>query len=203
MGRIPRTRREGAIPRKQALDLGAYGVVWPHISSVEEAYSAVAACAIHASRTSRSTSRRHPRRRPTQAVRYWGLAQDYYDRATSALTPRARFRDPDDGGHPRIDSSTASSRGAGHRAILIAKATSRRSLASAPVQHPEVLKWMARVVDTCKRTTCRSATRMSTAQCRAHSRRGLRFLMAAPVRSYAALDKGMKLAGRREVVSSE
>src|ERR1043166_9313595 len=26
---------------KQAFDLGAYGIIWPHISSVDEAYSAV------------------------------------------------------------------------------------------------------------------------------------------------------------------
>jgi 4-hydroxy-2-oxoheptanedioate aldolase len=26
---------------KQALDLGCYGIVWPHISTVEEAYNAV------------------------------------------------------------------------------------------------------------------------------------------------------------------
>src|SRR5687767_4532318 len=29
---------------KQALDVGAYGVVWPRVSTVEEAYNAVAAC---------------------------------------------------------------------------------------------------------------------------------------------------------------
>ena len=29
---------------KQALDTGVYGIVWPHISTVEEAYNAVAAC---------------------------------------------------------------------------------------------------------------------------------------------------------------
>ena len=29
---------------KQALDLGAYGIVWPHISTVDQAYNAVAAC---------------------------------------------------------------------------------------------------------------------------------------------------------------
>ena len=29
---------------KQALDLGAYGIVWPHVSTVEQAYNAVAAC---------------------------------------------------------------------------------------------------------------------------------------------------------------
>lgn len=29
---------------KQALDLGAFGIVWPHISTADEAYNAVAAC---------------------------------------------------------------------------------------------------------------------------------------------------------------
>jgi 4-hydroxy-2-oxoheptanedioate aldolase len=29
---------------KQALDLGAFGIVWPHVSTVEQAYNAVAAC---------------------------------------------------------------------------------------------------------------------------------------------------------------
>ena len=29
---------------KQVLDIGAYGVVWPHVSTVEQAYNAVAAC---------------------------------------------------------------------------------------------------------------------------------------------------------------
>ena len=68
---------------KQALDLGCYGVVWPHVSTVEEAYNAVASC-------------RYPRLKgkplyepaglrgdgPTQAVRYWGVTQpEYYRRA--------------------------------------------------------------------------------------------------------------------------
>src|SRR5215472_7778582 len=29
---------------KQALDLGAFGIVWPHVSTVQQAYNAVAAC---------------------------------------------------------------------------------------------------------------------------------------------------------------
>src|SRR5690606_19730486 len=68
---------------KQALDLGAYGIVWPHVSTVAEAYNAVAAC-------------RYPRLKdkplyepagvrgdgPTAAVRYWGISQqEYYKRA--------------------------------------------------------------------------------------------------------------------------
>src|SRR5688572_18321094 len=68
---------------KQALDLGCYGVVWPHVSTVEEAYNAVAAC-------------RYPRLKdkpiyepagirgdgPMIAARYWGITQsEYYERA--------------------------------------------------------------------------------------------------------------------------
>src|SRR6266576_1568654 len=84
MVRIPPNGAEKAqFHAKQALDLGVYGIVWPHISSVEEAYNAVAAC-------------RYPRLKsapmyepagirgdgPTAAVRYWGLSQqDYYARA--------------------------------------------------------------------------------------------------------------------------
>src|SRR5216683_5097758 len=45
MVRIPPNGAEKAqFHAKQALDLGAYGIVWPHISSVEEAHNAVAAC---------------------------------------------------------------------------------------------------------------------------------------------------------------
>ena len=45
MVRIPPNGAEKAqFHAKQALDLGTYGIVWPHISSVDEAYNAVAAC---------------------------------------------------------------------------------------------------------------------------------------------------------------
>ena len=68
---------------KQVLDSGAYGVVWPHVSTVEEARNAVAAC-------------RYPRPQsaprfdppgirgdaPMNAARYWGVSlQEYYSRA--------------------------------------------------------------------------------------------------------------------------
>ena len=68
---------------KQALDLGAFGIIWPHISTVEEARNAVAAC-------------RYPRLPdaplyeptglrgdgPHAATRYWGISNiEYYARA--------------------------------------------------------------------------------------------------------------------------
>ena len=68
---------------KQVLDAGAYGIIWPHVSTVAEARSAVAAC-----RYARpdSAPRLEPKGQrgdgPTNAARYWGLtAQEYYDRA--------------------------------------------------------------------------------------------------------------------------
>lgn len=68
---------------KQVLDSGVYGIVWPHVSTVEEAYNAVASC-----RYARleSAPRFEPRGQrgdgPTTAARYWGLTQpEYYERA--------------------------------------------------------------------------------------------------------------------------
>ena len=84
MVRIPPNGAEkGQWHAKQALDLGVYGVVWPHVSNVEEAYNAVASC-------------RYPRLKgaplyepagvrgdgPRHAQRYWGVSQqDYYRKA--------------------------------------------------------------------------------------------------------------------------
>jgi 4-hydroxy-2-oxoheptanedioate aldolase len=68
---------------KQALDLGCYGIVWPHISTVAEAYNAVAAC-----RYPRLTNKPLYEPQgirgdgPFQAQRYWGVTPDeYYARA--------------------------------------------------------------------------------------------------------------------------
>src|SRR5690606_5513302 len=68
---------------KQALDLGAYGIVWPRISTPEEAYNAVAAC-----RYPRLPERPHYEPAglrgdaPMAAARYWGLSQQaYYKKA--------------------------------------------------------------------------------------------------------------------------
>ena len=68
---------------KQALDIGAYGVVWPRISTVEEAYNAVAACRYPRPKTAQSYEPAGLRGDyPAYAARYWGLPQqEYYGRA--------------------------------------------------------------------------------------------------------------------------
>ena len=68
---------------KQVLDIGAYGVVWPHISTIQEAYNAVAACryprALSAAAYEPAGLRGDA---PANAARYWGLTQqEYYAKA--------------------------------------------------------------------------------------------------------------------------
>jgi 4-hydroxy-2-oxoheptanedioate aldolase len=68
---------------KQVLDVGVYGILWPHVTTVEEARNAVAACRYQ--RPAGSPRYEPAGQRgdgPTTAARYWGLtAQEYYDRA--------------------------------------------------------------------------------------------------------------------------
>jgi 4-hydroxy-2-oxoheptanedioate aldolase len=204
MVRIPPNGAEKAqFQAKQALDLGVYGIVWPHISSVDEAYNAVAAC-------------RYPRLKtaplyepagirgdgPTAAVRYWGLSQqDYYDRADVwPLNPRGEvfviLMMEDTRGIEALAQILQKVPGIG--AILIGEGDLSQELGyPRQYEHPEVLKWMARVVDTCKQhDVVVGHPHVDANNVERILGEGYRFLMAAPVRSYAALDKGLKLAGR-------
>ncbi|HJX09033.1 MAG TPA: aldolase/citrate lyase family protein, partial [Candidatus Binatia bacterium] len=68
---------------KQVLDQGVYGIVWPHVSTVEEARNAVASCRYA---RPQNAPRYEPRGQrgdaPANAARYWGLTQqEYYQRA--------------------------------------------------------------------------------------------------------------------------
>jgi len=82
--RIPANGAENAQwLAKQALDLGVFGIVWPHIATVEEARNAVAACRYprlpEAPRYEPAGLRGDG---PHAAVRYWGLPNtEYYARA--------------------------------------------------------------------------------------------------------------------------
>jgi 4-hydroxy-2-oxoheptanedioate aldolase len=68
---------------KQVLDIGAYGIVWPHVSSAEEAYNAVSACRYPRPKTAPDAEPQGQRGdAPTVAARYWGLGQqEYYAKA--------------------------------------------------------------------------------------------------------------------------
>src|SRR5207253_3044865 len=150
--RIPPNGSEKAqFQAKQALDLGVYGIVWPHISSVEEAYNAVAAC-------------RYPRLKdkplfepqgirgdgPGAAVRYWGLSQqEYYDRADVwPLNPKGEIfvilMMEDTRGIESLDTILTKVKGIG--AILIGEGDLSQELGlPRQYEHPVVLDWMAKV----------------------------------------------------------
>src|SRR5262245_223560 len=68
---------------KQVLDIGVYGVVWPHVSTVEDARNAVVACRYPRPRTSERYAPAGQRGdAPAAAARYWGISQqEYYRRA--------------------------------------------------------------------------------------------------------------------------
>lgn len=79
---------------KQALDLGCYGVMWPHVSTVAEAYNAVAACRYPRLSSAPLYEPRGIRGDgPFQAQRYWGVtADEYYARADVwPLAPRGEI----------------------------------------------------------------------------------------------------------------
>lgn len=188
---------------KQALDLGVYGVVWPHVSTVEQAYNAVAAC-------------RYPRLKsaplyepqgvrgdgPTGALRYWGLGQqEYYAKADVwPLAPKGEIfvilMIEDTEGIANLGDILKNVPGIG--AILIGEGDLSQEL-GLPRQydHPTVREAMAEIVATCK------AHRVPVGHPHVDAgnvariiEEGYRFLMAAPVRSYAGLEAGLKLAGR-------
>lgn len=190
---------------KQALDLGVYGVVWPHVSSVEQAYNAVAAC-------------RYPRLEsaplyepagirgdgPRHAVRYWGLSQqDYYRKADVwPLAPDGEIfvilMIEDTAGIESLADMLDNVPGIG--AVLIGEGDLSQELGfPRQYDHPEVRDAMARIVDTCtSRNVVVGHPHVDAGNVERVLGEGYRFLMAAPATSYAGLDKGLELSGRSE-----
>ena len=188
---------------KQALDLGAYGIVWPHISTVDQAYNAVGSC-------------RYPRQKskplyepaglrgdgPTAAVRYWGLTQqEYYLKADVwPLDPRGEIlvvlMIEDTEGISNLSAMLENVPGIG--AILIGEGDLSQELGvPRQYEHPAVLEAMAQVVATCKEHNVPVGhPHVEAGNAERIIKEGYRFLMCAPVRSYGNLDSARKLVGR-------
>lgn len=188
---------------KQALDLGCYGIVWPHISTVEEAYNAVAACRYPRVKTA-------PRYEPagirgdgpTAAVRYWGLTQqEYYSRADVwPLDPKgevfAILQIEDTKGIENLADMLKNVPGIG--AILIGEGDLSQELGfPRQYEHKAVLDAIAQVVATCKEhNVVVGHPHAEPGNVQRILDEGFRFVMCAPTRSYAGLDKARQIAGR-------
>ena len=160
---------------KQALDIGCYGIVWPHISTVEEAYNAVAACRYPRLKTAKNYEPAGIRGDgPTGAVRYWGLTQqEYYAKADVwPLDPNGEIfvilQIEDMRGVDNLDKMLTEVKGIG--AILIGEGDLGQELGiPRQYEHPELLKQMARVVETCKKhNVVVGHPHVEAGNCRAH-----------------------------------
>jgi 4-hydroxy-2-oxoheptanedioate aldolase len=188
---------------KQALDLGCYGIVFPHISTVDEAYNAVASCRYPRLKTAPLYEPAGVRGDgPTGAVRYWGLTQpEYYARADVwPLDPKGEIlvilQIEDMKGIENLDDMLKKVPGIG--AILIGEGDLSQELGfPRQYEHPKVLEAMAHVVATCKaNNVVVGHPHVEAGNAERILKEGYRFLMCAPVRSYGHLDKARQLAGR-------
>jgi 4-hydroxy-2-oxoheptanedioate aldolase len=188
---------------KQALDVGCFGIVFPHISTVEEAANAVGAC-----RYPRMKSAQHyepPGIRgdgPTAAARYWGIGQqEYYGKADVwPLNPQGEIfcilQIEDTKGVENLDAMLTKVPGIG--AILIGEGDLGQELGiPRQYEHPELLKWMKRVVDTCKKhNVVVGHPHVEAGNCERIVKEGYRFLMCAPTQNFGHLTATQKVVGR-------
>jgi 4-hydroxy-2-oxoheptanedioate aldolase len=188
---------------KQALDLGAYGIVWPRISTPEEAYNAVAAC-------------RYPRLKtaplyvpaglrgdaPMPAARYWGISQQEYYRKADVwpLAPDGEvlvvLMIEDTRAIENLESIVKQVPGIG--VLLIGEGDLTQEL-GCPRQYdnPELLRMMDHVLEVGKAYDIPVGHPHVTGQNVSQViEQGYRFLMTYPKRDFSALDKGLQLAGR-------
>jgi 4-hydroxy-2-oxoheptanedioate aldolase len=186
---------------KQALDRGVYGVVWPHVATAEDAYNAVSSCRYARPKTAPLFEPAGLRGDgPTNACRYWGLSQqDYYARADVwPLNPSGEIlvflMIESSQGVANLDDILRRVPGIG--CVLIGEGDLSQALGyPRQYEHPVVKEAMAQVVQTCKAHNVPVGHPHVTAKnVESVLEQGYRFLMAAPVRSYAVVEKARELA---------
>ena len=186
---------------KQVLDAGVYGIVWPHVSTVREAYNAVASC-----RYARPTGapRFEPRGQrgdaPAAAARYWGLTQpEYYDRADVwPLDPKGEIlvaimcEDVD--GMKNLPSILKEVPGIG--AVIIGEGDLSQNLGfPRQYSHPTVAGAINEILDICKQHNVACGhPHVDEKNVKDVIAQGFKWLMPRPERTNAALAMGRKLS---------
>jgi len=188
---------------KQALDLGCYGIVWPRISTVDQAYHAVASC-----RYARLAERDdyHPAGLrgdgPMAAARYWGLTQQEYYRKADVwpLNPEGEIlvilMIEDLQGVENLDAILSQVPGIG--VCLFGEGDFSQEV-GVPRQydHPRVLEALYHVRDTCqKHGVAVGHPHVNAGNVERLVDEGFNFLMTFPLRDFSAVEKGLAYAGR-------
>jgi 4-hydroxy-2-oxoheptanedioate aldolase len=189
---------------KQVLDAGVYGVVWPHVSTVEDALNAVAACRYpRPASAPRSEPAGQRGDGPRNAARYWGLTQqEYYERADVwPLDPAGEIlviiMCEEARAIRNLPQMLKEVPGIG--VVLIGEGDLSQDLGH-PRQydHPTVASAINDILSICKDhgVPC-GHPHVSSSNVDALLEQGYRWLMPAPVLSHAALERGRLTAGRK------
>jgi 4-hydroxy-2-oxoheptanedioate aldolase len=188
---------------KQALDVGVYGIVWPHVSTVEEARNAVTAC-----RYPRppSTPLYEPAGQrgdgPRGAAAYWGLTQqEYYRRADVwPLNPEGEIlvviMCEEAKAIKNLPKMLDEVPGIG--VVLIGEGDLSQDLGfPRQYDHPTVASAIDEILAICrdKGVPC-GHPHVSTANVEGLLEKGFRWLMAQPTLSFAGLEMGLKASRR-------
>lgn len=187
---------------KQVLDRGVYGVITPHVATVEQAYNAVASCRYARPKNAPLYEPKGARGDgPANAARYWGLTQqEYYARADVwPLAPHGEIlvglMIESTQAIDNLDDMLANVPGIGF--VLIGEGDLSQELGLArQYEHPEVLAAMAQIVATCHKHNVKVGNPHTTASNYERLlKEGYSFLMTAPQRSYGVIGKVRDMAG--------
>ena len=201
--RIPPNSRENSQwIIKQALDTGVYGLVLPHLNTVEDAHAAVVAA-------------RYPRVPGVAdfepegqrgwwqriAPRYWGLtAQEYYDAAD--LWPL----DPD--GNMLLMGIVEEPEGVDNLPDILRQEKGIGAIWAGPGDmsvamghrgnsaHPDVQANLLRILEACQNAGVPCATGATAEEVPMRLEQGFRIIITSPVKSNPGLTEGRRISGR-------
>lgn len=188
---------------KQVLDAGSYGVIWPHITTPDEAYNAVAACRYPRPKGSERYDPEGIRGdSPGRAARYWGITNaEYYARGDVwPLDPKGEIlvvlMIEDVAGVANLEDILSKVDGIG--VVLIGEGDLGQNLGHPrEYDHPELLTAMAEIRKICKAHNVPVGhPHVGPKNVERVLEEGYRFLIAKPTTTYPALEKGLELSGR-------
>jgi len=188
---------------KQVLDQGVYGIVWPHVSTVDEARNAVTACRYP--RPSSAPYFEPAGQRgdaPAAAARYWGLSQqEYYTRADVwPLNPQGEvlvaIMCEEVRAIKNLPRMLEEVPGIG--VVIIGEGDLSQDLGyPRQYDHPTVAGAIDEILAICKQYNVPCGhPHVDAKNIEALLDKGFRYLMPAPVYSYPALELGRRLSGR-------
>src|SRR5215467_12907872 len=188
---------------KQVLDQGVYGIVWPHVSTVEEARNAVTACRYPRPRTAPYFEPAGQRGdAPAAAARYWGLTQpEYYARADVwPLNPQGEILVAIMCEEVRAIKNlpTMLKEVPGIGVVIVGEGDLSQDLGyPRQYEHPTVASAIDEILAICKQYNLPCGhPHVDSKNIEVLLTKGFRYLMPAPIYSYAALELGRKVSGR-------